>query len=61
MSREHLASLPKTSMEALKECYHRYMHLFNENNSHMGYTVFIIRKKESDIFNDPELYHSERV
>ena len=48
-------------METLKECYYNFMHLFNDNNSHMGFTVFIIRRKESDVFNDPELYHSERI
>lgn len=61
LSREHLKKLNKDAMETLKECYYRYMHLFNENNSHMGFTVYIIRKKESDVFNDPELYHSERI
>ena len=61
LSREHLKKLKKDTMEALKECYYRYMHLFNENNSHMGFTVYIIRRKESDVFNDPELYHSERI
>lgn len=61
LSREHLKKLKKESMETLKECYYNFMHLFNENNSHMGFTVFIIRRKESDIFNDPELYHSERI
>lgn len=61
LSRDHLKKLKKESMEALKECYYNYMHLFNENNSHMGFTVFIIRRRESDIFNDPELYHSERM
>ena len=61
LSREHLKDLKPDAMEELKKCYYDYMHLFNENNSHMGFTVFIIRKKESDVFNDPELYHSERV
>ncbi len=61
LKREHLKRLRKDTFEILKESYYNYMHLFNENNSHMGYTVFIIRRKESDIFNDPELYHSERV
>lgn len=61
LSREHLKKLKKDTMEALKECYYRYMHLFNENNSHMGFTVYIIRRKESGVFNDPELYHSERI
>ena len=37
------------------------MHLFNENNSHMGFTIFMLRKKEEDIFNDPELYHSSLI
>ena len=61
LSRDHLKKLSKESMKTLEECYYNFMHLFNDNNSHMGFTVFIIRKKESDIFNDPELYHSERI
>ena len=61
LERDHLKKLKKESMETLKECYYNFMHLFNENNSHMGFTVFIIRRKESDIFNDPELYHSVRI
>ena len=61
LSREHLKKLSKESMKTLEECYYNFMHLFNDNNSHMGFTVFIIRRKESDIFNDPELYHSERI
>ena len=61
LAREHLKKLPKESMKTLEKCYYDFMHLFNENNSHMGFTVFIIRRKESDVFNDPELYHSERV
>lgn len=61
LSREHLKLLSNDSMQELKERYYKYMHLFNENNSHMGFTIYIIRRKESDIFNDPELYHSERI
>ena len=61
LKREHLKKLKKESMETLKKCYYDFMHLFNENNSHMGFTVFIIRRKEEDVFNDPELYHSERI
>ena len=61
LKREHLKKLSDESMKTLRECYYNFMHLFNENNSHMGFTVFIIRRKEYDIFNDPELYHSVRV
>lgn len=61
LSREHLKELSEESKKTLDECYHNFMHLFNENNSHMGFTVFIIRRKEEDVFNDPELYHSEVI
>lgn len=61
LSREHLKELPKESLETLEEVYYNYMHLFNENNSHMGFTIFILRKKEENIFNDPELYHSSLI
>lgn len=58
LAREHLKQLSKESFNTLKKCYYNFMHLFNENNSNMGFTIFMIRKKEEDIFNDPELYHS---
>ena len=61
LSREHLKSLSKESLNVLEKVYYDYMHLFNENNSHMGFTIFILRKKEADIFNDPELYHSSLI
>lgn len=61
LSREHLKELQQETFKVLKECYYNYMHLFNENNSHMGFTIFMLRKKEEDIFNDPELYHSSLI
>ena len=61
LNREHLKELPPKTLETLKNKYSEFMHLFNENNSHMGFTIFMLRKKEEDIFNDPELYHSEVV
>lgn len=61
LQREHLKALSKESFEMLTKCYYEYMHLFNENNSHMGFTIFMLRKKEEDIFNDPELYHSSLI
>ena len=61
LSREHLKRLSKESLNVLEKVYYDYMHLFNENNSHMGFTIFILRKKEADIFNDPELYHSSLI
>lgn len=61
LAREHLKELSAESYETLKECYYDFMHLFNENNSHMGFTIFMLRKKEEDIFNDPELYHSSLI
>ena len=61
LAREHLKELSTDSYETLKECYYDFMHLFNENNSHMGFTIFMLRKKEENIFNDPELYHSSLI
>lgn len=61
LAREHLKKLSKESLTTLEKVYYNYMHLFNENNSHMGFTIFILRKKEEDIFNDPELYHSSLI
>lgn len=61
LSREHLKSLDKYAKQVLNEKYIKYMHLFNENLSHMGYTIFILRERESQIFNDPQLYYSKRI
>lgn len=61
LEREHLKELSVEAFDTLKKAYYEFMHLFNENNSHMGFTIFMLRRKESDIFNDPELYHSKLV
>lgn len=61
LAREHLKELDAEAMKLLKVRYVEYMHLFNENLSHMGFTVFILRRKEDAQYNDPQLYFSERV
>lgn len=61
LSREHLNSLRADTKAVLEERYCKYMRLFNENLSHMGFTVFMLRRKESERFNDPQLYRSEKI
>ena len=61
LEREHLNELTEEARAMLHQRYKKYMHLFNENLSHMGFTVFVIRHKESAQFNDPQLYFSEHV
>ncbi len=61
LQREHLKELNEDAKRILCERYIKYMHLFNENLSHMGYTIFILRKKEDEKYNDPQLYNSERI
>lgn len=61
LSREHLNSLRADTKAVLEERYCEYMRLFNENLSHMGFTVFVLRRKESERFNDPQLYRSEKI
>lgn len=58
LRREHLNVLSENAKEALEECYEKYMLLFRENLSHMGFSILLLRKKESDVFNDPELFTS---
>lgn len=61
LNREHLDELSSDAKKVLGERYIKYMHLFNENLSHMGYTIFILRRKENEKYNDPQLYNSERI
>ena len=61
LSREHLKTLNQETKHTLETCYIEYMNLFNDNLSHMGFTIFILRKKESEEFNDPQLYFSRRL
>ena len=61
LAREHLKELADEAMKLLRVRYVEYMHLFNENLSHMGFTVFALRRKENEKYNDPQLYFSERV
>lgn len=61
LNREHLKELNADVKKVLGERYLKYMHLFNENLSHMGYTIFVFRRKENEKYNDPQLYNSERV
>lgn len=60
LSRDHLSELQPETRAELDKCYVEYMKLFNENLSHMGYTVFVLRVKEDEKFNDPQLYNSTR-
>lgn len=61
LAREHLKELAPAAMELLHERYIEYMHLFNENLSHMGFTIFALRRKENEKYNDPQLYFSKPI
>lgn len=61
LSREHLKKLAPAAMKLLRERYIKYMHLFNENLSHMGFTIFALRRKENEEYNDPQLYFSKPI
>lgn len=52
LNRKHLDELSSEAKKVLGERYIKYMHLFNENLSHMGYTIFILRRKENEKYND---------
>ncbi|MDP9583669.1 UNVERIFIED_ORG: ubiquinone/menaquinone biosynthesis C-methylase UbiE [Burkholderia contaminans] len=55
LSRPHVAAFPADVREAVVDTYTRFMHLFNLNLSHMGYTVMLLRKAslvdEGELFN----------
>ncbi len=61
LARDHLKELDIEAMKLLRSRYVEYMHLFNENLSHMGFTIFVLRRKEDEQYNDPQLYYSERI
>lgn len=57
-SREHLKKLPGETLNALKDIYRQYMHLFRDNLSHMGFTVLILRK---EFEYDEELFVATKI
>lgn len=61
LDREHLKELDPAAMKLLRERYVKYMYLFNENLSHMGFTIFALRRKEDEKYNDPQLYFSKPI
>lgn len=61
LARDHLRELDAEAMKLLRVRYVEYMHLFNENLSHMGFTVFVLRRKEDEQYNDPQLYFSQQI
>ena len=61
LARNHLKELNAEAVKMLRVRYIEYMHLFNENLSHMGFTVFVLRRKEDDQYNDPQLYFSKQI
>lgn len=59
LDRNHLLELSKEAKRALDQKYTEYMHLFNENLSHMGYSVLLLRKDLEAL--DPELFTGNPV
>ena len=57
LSREHLNKLTKESKIILDSKYKRFIHLFNENLSYMGFSIILLRKKAS-YDEDPSLFTS---
>ena len=61
INREHLNELNESAKQALFECYEKDMLLFRENLSHMGFSILLLRKKEDEKYNDPELFTSRPI
>ena len=59
LQREHLKLLSSDAFETLKTQYMKYMLLFRDNLSHMGFTIFILKKQNPEI--DPELFTSREI
>jgi ubiquinone/menaquinone biosynthesis C-methylase UbiE len=58
INREHLKKLQKDSFEKLREDYTKYMFLFRDNLSKMGFSVVLLSNKMT--WEDSELYTSKR-
>ena len=59
MNRPHLKSMDMGVFIKLKRKYEKYVFLFRDNLSQVGYTIFILSKKK--IWEDPELYTSKEI
>jgi ubiquinone/menaquinone biosynthesis C-methylase UbiE len=60
LNRDHLKRLKKESFEELKKRYREFIHLFNRNLSHMGFSIILLRKKPK-FEEDPELFTSKEL
>src|SRR5581483_6000855 len=49
LSRPHLAKLSSAARAVLDERYRKFLHLFNENLSHMGFTVLTLQNVDPTI------------
>ena len=59
LKRKHLEDLSPDALETLTEVYSKFMFLFRDNLSHMGYSILLLSKKK--IWEDPELYTSTEI
>ncbi|MAG48065.1 SAM-dependent methyltransferase [archaeon] len=55
IKRPHLNELNVEARKMLNKKYKQYIHLFNENLSHMGFSIMLLRKKP-EYDQDPELF-----
>lgn len=59
LNREHLKKLSQDSFEMLKKEYKKYMFLFRDNLSKMGFSIILLANKR--VWEDPELYSSKKI
>lgn len=59
LKREHLKKLEGEALEVLNKKYKDYMFLFRDNLSKMGFSIVLLANKM--LWEDPELYTSERI
>jgi SAM-dependent methyltransferase len=59
ISRPHLARLSAEARETLADRYRSYVQLFRENNSHMGFSILLLRKEMCPM--DGELFTATRL
>ncbi len=56
---DHLKELTKETLDVLKIKYKKYMLLFRDNLSKMGYSIILLSNKQ--IWNDQELFTSKEI
>jgi len=59
VSRKHLKQMRSETLEKLREVYLKFMTIFRDNLSYMGYSIILLSNKRK--WEDPELFSSKEI